>query len=58
MIEYYALKDIDAGEELCISYVETDQVVEKRKDALREWFFDCGCRKCMTELLSGRALPV
>ncbi|XP_006456201.1 hypothetical protein AGABI2DRAFT_211045 [Agaricus bisporus var. bisporus H97] len=50
-IEYYAIKDIDTGEELCISYVETDQVVEKRKEALKEWFFDCGCGTCVAELV-------
>lgn len=50
--EYVTTRDIEAGEELCISYgiLPTDSVAERRK-ALREWFFECGCKKCVEESL-------
>ncbi|KIO11437.1 hypothetical protein M404DRAFT_13470 [Pisolithus tinctorius Marx 270] len=41
---------VSAGEELCISYVDTDQPVEQRqKDLESSWFFRCGCSRCNTE---------
>lgn len=44
-------KDIEIGEELCISYGNyTDEPVELRQKQLKEWFFDCACTKCQTEL--------
>ncbi|KAF9447360.1 SET domain-containing protein [Macrolepiota fuliginosa MF-IS2] len=55
VMEYYALRDVCAGEELCISYVDNDEGVDQRRKALREWFFACGCLKCKTELASGGA---
>lgn len=54
-IEYYALRDVNVGEELCISYVDTEQGAENRREALREWFFDCGCMKCARELQEDKA---
>ncbi|KXN89179.1 putative lysine methyltransferase SET6 [Leucoagaricus sp. SymC.cos] len=50
-MEYYALRDVEAGEELCISYVENNDEVMKRRDALKEWFFECACKKCKAELV-------
>ncbi|KIO02619.1 hypothetical protein M404DRAFT_15992 [Pisolithus tinctorius Marx 270] len=41
---------VSAGEELYISYVDTDQPVEQRqKDLESSWFFRCGCSRCNTE---------
>lgn len=50
VMEYYTLRDVDKGEELCISYVDNNEDVVKRKAALREWFFDCICGKCEMDL--------
>lgn len=55
MMEYYALRDVDTGEELCISYVDDNESVTKRREALKEWFFDCGCLKCRKELADSTA---
>jgi SET and MYND domain-containing protein len=49
-MEYYTLRDVEEGEELCISYVENDDDVRKRQESLKEWFFECACRKCETEM--------
>lgn len=39
-----------AGEELCISYVDTDQLLEQRRRDLRtSWFFTCSCSRCQRE---------
>lgn len=48
--EYVTTRDVEEGEELCISYgiLPTDSVAKRRK-ALGEWFFECGCKKCVEE---------
>ena len=39
-----------AGEELCISYIDTDSPVEQRRRELEtSWFFMCGCLRCESE---------
>lgn len=51
--EFIASKDISNGEELCISYgVRNSDNVEERRRCLSEWFFLCGCCKCVQELAS------
>lgn len=47
---FYTVKDVQAGEELCISYVSTDEGREERRRKLSEkWYFDCSCVKCENE---------
>lgn len=49
-MEFYTTRDVEAGEELCISYVEELDPVEKRQLRLKEWwFFECTCRRCRDE---------
>lgn len=48
--EFFAGRDIVRGEELCISYgIDGDETVEERRNALKEWFFTCGCVRCLEE---------
>ncbi|RCK55604.1 putative protein lysine methyltransferase SET6 [Candida viswanathii] len=52
-LEFTTLRDIESGEELCINYGNyTNEPVEIRRAQLSEWFFDCGCSKCVQELNS------
>lgn len=52
-LEFTTLRDINPGEELCINYGNyTNEPVEIRRAQLSEWFFDCGCTKCIRELNS------
>ncbi len=52
VMEYYTLRDVSEGEELCISYIDNKEDVVKRREVLRDWFFDCRCGKCEMELQS------
>ncbi|KIY72319.1 SET domain-containing protein [Cylindrobasidium torrendii FP15055 ss-10] len=46
-LAFRTLRDVAAGEELCISYVEETDSWEKRQARLQEWwFFSCQCAKC------------
>lgn len=49
-MDYYTLRDVRPGEELCISYVEEKDEVINRREALKEWFFKCACKKCEADL--------
>eukprot|EP00123_Amoebidium_parasiticum_P015120 comp22796_c1_seq1/m.35727 comp22796_c1_seq1/g.35727 ORF comp22796_c1_seq1/g.35727 comp22796_c1_seq1/m.35727 type:complete len:416 (-) comp22796_c1_seq1:115-1362(-) len=44
-----ALRHIQPGEELCISYIEESEPLAARRQALREYLFDCRCEKCVEE---------
>jgi SET and MYND domain-containing protein len=49
---FSAMRAIKAGEELTISYLgdrEFDSSADRR-DAIREWGFDCNCAQCQREL--------
>ncbi|WPK22800.1 hypothetical protein PUMCH_000013 [Australozyma saopauloensis] len=48
--KFIASRDIFPGEEMCISYGvrESDNVIQRR-DCLKEWFFTCGCSRCISE---------
>ncbi|GAB9472142.1 putative histone tail methylase containing set domain [Globisporangium polare] len=46
----FAVHDIEAGEELCISYIDVDQDVADRHECLREYQFVCNCKRCEAEL--------
>lgn len=49
--KFIASKDISQGMELCISYgIRKTDTVEQRRTCLREWFFECGCQRCVEEL--------
>ncbi|KAJ3569373.1 hypothetical protein NPX13_g6110 [Xylaria arbuscula] len=41
-----ARRRIRKGEEICISYVPTHDMLDKRQKAIREWGFTCLCAKC------------
>lgn len=41
-----AVRDIQQGEEISISYIDVLQPRDKRQARLREWGFDCRCRQC------------
>ena len=44
-----ALQDIEAEEEIFISYIDEDMPLEERQHALRDYGFDCCCRRCCSE---------
>lgn len=59
-VQFYALKDIVAGEEICISYSDGISVEERMRQLERGWFFVCGCTRCVQdlELASGQSTPL
>ncbi|KAJ4480919.1 hypothetical protein J3R30DRAFT_2379715 [Lentinula aciculospora] len=45
-----AMKDIEPGEELFITYVNPTMSVEQRRDELQQWGFGrCECKRCLKE---------
>lgn len=51
--DYVTIDDIESGRELCISYgIRAEDPVQERRKALSEWFFECGCEKCVLESTS------
>lgn len=52
-LHFVTLKDIEAGEELCIDYGSyLNEPVKIRREQLREWFFECMCSRCIKESLT------
>lgn len=49
MVRLEALRDIEAGEELTMSYIDEGESLEERKVALASYGFVCGCDKCVGE---------
>lgn len=49
MIQCCTVRDIQEGEELCISYIKSDAPCEERKVMLANYGFTCSCPKCVTE---------
>ena len=49
VIQCTALRDIDEGEELCISYIQNDMSFDERQGALENYGFTCNCSKCINE---------
>lgn len=50
-IIFKTLNEINVGEELCIDYGNyLHEPVEKRREELQEWFFECGCVRCADEM--------
>ncbi|KAI6132914.1 SET domain-containing protein [Pisolithus croceorrhizus] len=49
-LHFETTRAVSAGEELCISYVDTDQpVAQRQKDLESSWFFRCDCSRCKLE---------
>ncbi|KAF8154552.1 hypothetical protein B0H34DRAFT_676312 [Crassisporium funariophilum] len=49
-IEFYTIRDINPGEELCIAYVDEIAPAHERNEQLhRDFFFICQCAKCSRE---------
>lgn len=48
-MKIFATKDIEAGEEVFISYIENVETLEKRERGLqlRPWFAFCACSRCV-----------
>ena len=44
-----ALRDVCVGEELCISYIASDEPLIKRQEALANYGFECQCKRCLRE---------
>ncbi len=51
-----ALRDIQAGEEITIAYVDEVASVEERAAELADYGFTCDCDKCCAERLAGELL--
>ena len=49
MMRVEALRDIEAGEELTVSYVDEAQPLAARRAALASYRFECRCAKCERE---------
>lgn len=53
-VAVYAVRDIRAGEEVTISYIEEDEEqplkYKERQAALRDYGFVCACGRCVREL--------
>ena len=49
MMRVEALRDIEAGEELTVSYVDETQPLAARRAALASYRFECRCAKCERE---------
>lgn len=45
-VSLVALRDIPAGDELTIAYVDTDECAEERRAATADYGFLCACPKC------------
>ena len=49
VLQCVALRDMKAGEELCISYIKSDAPLEERQNELSNYGFCCECEKCTRE---------
>lgn len=51
MLRLRAARDIAAGEQLCIAYLDVDLPVERRQEKLHFGYgFSCTCPRCLEEL--------
>ncbi|KZT00270.1 SET domain-containing protein [Laetiporus sulphureus 93-53] len=58
-VSLIAKKDIEPGEELCITYVNPGLPLEQRRREIMEWGFGvCQCRRCTTEAENHDSAPV
>jgi len=49
-----ALRDIESGEELLISYVVETAPYEERQFELKSYGFECICKKCVVQKASAQ----
>ena len=49
MVRLEALRDIECGEELTMSYIDESETLEERTSALASYGFACRCNKCVGE---------
>ena len=49
VVQCVALRDIEEGEELCISYIKSDAELNERQEILSNYGFQCECAKCVRE---------
>lgn len=49
MIKCCALRDIEVGDELCISYIKSDGQYHERQAQLETYGFTCDCIKCKSQ---------
>ena len=47
-----AKRAIEAGEEICISYIEESEPHQVRQSALEDYGFVCSCSRCRADLAS------
>ncbi len=57
VLECVAVRDIQPGEELCISYVDCDLDTEERRQELLNYGFFCECPRCEGKMEDMPALP-
>lgn len=51
--EFYAIRDIKEGEELCISYLGGDErlpLIERQAKLKHGWYFTCHCPQCVRDM--------
>jgi SET domain-containing protein len=46
METFHSIRDIEAGEELTISYISGFCVHDERQAQLKKWGFQCSCPAC------------
>ena len=49
MVRVEALRDVEKGEELSVSYIDETQTVAQRENALAAYGFKCACARCVAE---------
>jgi SET domain-containing protein len=56
-VRVQATRDVLAGEEITMSYVDETAGVDARADALASYGFTCECEKCVEERAAIRKVP-
>ncbi|KAK7049855.1 Histone-lysine N-methyltransferase set-6 [Paramarasmius palmivorus] len=50
-MQFYTTRDVEIGEELCTNYIDVkDEVKVRRENLSTNWYFQCSCRRCESEL--------
>jgi SET domain-containing protein len=53
-VQLVALREIQEGEEVFISYIDEDDPVDVRREQLKSrYFFDCNCERCVRQKKDG-----
>lgn len=48
---FVTAREVQAGEELCISYGHTERGLDERRQVLQDWWgFVCNCTRCIREI--------